>query len=142
MNRQLYLIVIYLLILLAPIASASDSYSQWSWYFAGISSRSPVTELFTRTGNATVLVDRSIVRISFSEPRMSEYSAEFNGIVSEHGAIRGTLDGFFLHGEEIWTGYYVTSSSSEDCTWEEVLLRSGTPDGSVLVLSRASGICE
>lgn len=133
-----------LLFLLACMpACAQEAEQSWKWYFAAFNSPSDGSGIFTRSGTARVVIDGSKVRVEFTEKDIPELKASYVGSLGMDGSVKGTLDGLFFHGPEAWNGSYAQMSLKEHgCRFEEIVLRSGIPDGSVLVLSRARGQCQ
>jgi hypothetical protein len=122
-------------------ACAQEPDQPWRWYFVAFDSPSPGSDAFVRSGTARVVLDDSKVRIEFVEKGMPELKATYAGSLAKGGNVKGALDGFFFHGPEAWGGTYSQTNLNE-CRFEEIVLRSGVPDGSALVLSRAQGKCQ
>jgi hypothetical protein len=74
----------------------------------------------------------------------TEVISSYLGRVGSGGrGVSGTLDGFFLHGSEVWSGAISQKELTEQqCRFREIVLRSQVPDGSMLVLSRTEGDCQ
>lgn len=123
------------------ILSSAETQAEllWNWYFSGITARSPNAELIIRKGLASVVLDSKIVHIKFYETDLPELKAEYVGVIKNNKEISGSLNYFFFDGAESWNGAFNKKEAPKGCEWEEILLRSSVPDGSVLMLSRQKG---
>ncbi len=127
------------LMLMSTVIYADDTERLWSWYFSGITSREPNTEVIIRQGTARVTFGTNSLQIDFNENDMPNFKAVYNGSFKNGRIISGKLNGFFFHGTESWNGVFNKKEAPKGCEWEEILLRSGVFDGSVLMLSRVKG---
>lgn len=129
-------------ILLSGVVHSATKDQPWNWYFASFNSPSVGSEIFVRSGIAQVLISGEDVQIKFSESRIPELKATFTGKINREGDVKGVLDKFFQEGEEVWGGRYSILLVSKNCKIEEILIRSGVPDGSVLAVTRTGGECQ
>jgi len=97
--------------------------------------------MLLRFGSAQVHLEAGRLRIEFKEPQIPELSAVFDGQIVKSGKVRGELKGFFFHGSEILEGVYRRMEPENGCRLQEIMLRSGLSDGSVLMISRVQGQC-
>lgn len=145
MDRTLKILLFTLVALLPGGAAANEKVQTWNWYYAAFNSPELRSGVFLRHGVAKSLRSDSSIRISFSEAALPEIQPSFSGYVSESDVIQGRLVGFFTaDGDERadLSGEYRKSGNVASCHFEEIILRPGVPDGSVLVLSRIQGLCE
>jgi hypothetical protein len=99
-------------------------------------------ELLIRRGRAQVEMKNQKLTVKFSEIDYSEGRALFEGPVSKGGVIKGKLIRFFMHEDEFWTGHYSEARIDGSCLMKRILLQSGLPDSSVLVISNQEGLCQ
>ncbi|WP_333798024.1 hypothetical protein [Rheinheimera sp.] len=136
MKKQISIIF---LMLVSTSTLANNADALWNWYFSGIATRKPNTEVLIRKGSASVTLKASTIHIEFNENDMPNLNAVYTGVVKKNMEISGTLNGFFFHGSELWSGVFSRKETPAGCHWEEILLRPNIFDGSVLVLSRVQG---
>lgn len=132
------LISIIFLMLVSTSVHANNADALWNWYFSGIATRKPNTEVLIRKGSASVTLKTSTIHIEFNENDMPKLNAVYTGVV-KNMEVSGTLNGFFFHGSELWSGVFSKKEMPAGCHWEEILLRPSIFDGSVLMLSRVKG---
>lgn len=135
---------IYYFIALALWTSlaCAKEHETWNWYYAAFYAPSPESKLLVRSGTAQVSIASNKIHIAFNERDSPDVRASFNGEMTRTGAVKGTLNGFFMHGAESRSGSYREMGSIRNCHWQEIVLRPSVPDGSVLTIARTEGKCQ
>ncbi len=124
-------------------APAQTDSELWHWYWVGPPHLRPADATFLRFGTARVAIGEGKVRIDFTAgDDVAHPNPTFEGRVAKDGAVEGELNGFSYQGPELWVGHYRGEDVEEEgCHYDEIMLRSGFPDGSVLMVSRLTKPC-
>jgi hypothetical protein len=130
-----------ILLFLSGVANAADD-QLWNWYVAGFNSPSTGSGVFVREGTARVEVNGDGLKIHLYEQKRPELDSNFIGKKSSEGNVEGRLNGFFPVGDDDLDGRYTALFFSSECKVEEIVLRFGVPDGTVLAISRTIGRCQ
>jgi len=135
--------ILYAFLVLASISVSAQEMTaqQWNWYLSAFDSPSTGSGVLIRSGIAHVDLSNTDIRIKFNEKKLPELNAIYVGKFTKAGEVKGQLNGFFFHGSEEWNGSYHQANLNE-CHFQEIILKSDVPDGSVLVISRIQGKCQ
>jgi len=131
-----------LLMLACASAWAQDSNQMWHWYYASPPYPNPGERPLLRFGTARVATGEGKIHINFAESDFPEMKATFEGRVAKGGDVRGELKNFFLQGPPVeLPGQYRETKRGKGCQLQQIMLRTGFADGSILMLSRVRGEC-
>ncbi len=138
--KQLF--VFFLALLLPSVSHAGSDNDLWRWYYAAFASPEMSAAVFVRSGIASVNQSGGKIEIKFSEKNVPESAPVLVGHVSGE-KVRGTLEKFFMHDDSlVLSGDLRSSQVAKDCSFDEIVLRTEAPTGSLLVLSRVTGNCQ
>lgn len=119
---------------------ADSGKENWRWYYSSFSSPELSATIFIRNGTAQVTMNNKKIKIIFNEPALPEENPVFNGTYYQNKVI-GMLSNFFPSRGESLSGVLETKKYGE-CNFMEIVLRSGVPDSSMLVISKIDGNCQ
>lgn len=137
--KQLFVLLSFLL---PCVSYASSSNDTWRWYYTAFASPEKSADVFLRSGVALVKQSGDKIEINFREKNVPELTPILVGHVSG-GKVNGTLRKFFMYEERlVLFGDLRSSQVAKDCAFDEIVLRTKTPTGAILVLSRVSGSCQ
>ena len=134
--------LVLLSILLSGVTYADSGNDAWRWYYASFESFEKTAGIFVRSGAASVKQIGNKIEINFRDREDQDMSPILVGNIS-NGKVNGILKEFFLNGDELALfGDKRSSQVAKNCTFDEIVLRTKEPTGSMLVLSRVTGRCQ
>lgn len=128
-------------------AHAAENSDSWKWYYTAFPGLSAKPDPFIRFGTAEVSIKGETLKIKLDEPRdPHSIRPSYLGTISKKGDIKGNLQKFFLDGDndgmfQYGKYEYMELPGDPPCRIEQILLKSGNSDGSILMFAREGTRC-